>query len=384
MKAQQEVMEELLGNANIPALSVSWCQNGKSHAVAFGTTDTSAPNSVDTSTLFQAASLSKPVSAAIVLDLVDQGRWDLDKPLFEYGAFGPPELKQDRNYQTLTTAMIIGQCSGLPNWFDDGTEKKFIATPNARFTYSGVALDFLKQVIEEKMKEKWETIAQAFFAKAGMRTSTFKPLLASHLCHIQGIAVARAHKANGTPLAVAPNNSPEVPAGSLLTTAKDYITFLQYCFKDEFLKSTLLKGALSSLPATNSALIQIQWGLGMGVYHDGDLKKTIAFHWGNNTGTNAFCAMDMARGDCVVSFSNSDNGPIVFQRVAEPVVGDIKTLFQWLWKYCAFKDITHQEPSSTAKLAHLIRSLAEETNKKDDQAKEPSTSWQSPRPSPFK
>jgi CubicO group peptidase (beta-lactamase class C family) len=73
-------MDELLDNANIPALSLSWCQKGTTYAVASGSTDTSAPSPVDTNTLFQASSLSKPVSAAIVLGLVAQGLWDLDTP----------------------------------------------------------------------------------------------------------------------------------------------------------------------------------------------------------------------------------------------------------------------------------------------------------------
>ena len=128
-------MQELLENASIPALSLSWCQNGAIHSVASGNTDTSAPSPVDSNTLFHASSLSKPVSAAIVLDLVAQGQWDLDKPLAEYGPFGPLELQQDPHYRTLTTRMVIGQSSGLPNWFGDD-EKRFIATPNTRFTYS--------------------------------------------------------------------------------------------------------------------------------------------------------------------------------------------------------------------------------------------------------
>jgi protein tyrosine phosphatase (PTP) superfamily phosphohydrolase (DUF442 family) len=59
MKARQELMQELLDNANIPALSLSWCQNSTRCAVAYGKTDTQAPSRVDTNTLFQAASLSK-------------------------------------------------------------------------------------------------------------------------------------------------------------------------------------------------------------------------------------------------------------------------------------------------------------------------------------
>jgi CubicO group peptidase (beta-lactamase class C family) len=229
--------------------------------------------------------------------------------------------------------MVIGQCSGLANYGQDGDDgTKFIATPNTRFTYSGVALDFLKQVIEQKIGKEWEEIAQDFFKKAGMKSSTFQRELPDGNLHGNHRDIAKAHLA-GAPLVPLPDDGRGVLAGSMLTNAEDYIAFLQYCFKNDYLKSTLLAGALSTLPPTASPeTSRIEWALGMGVYSSSDPEKTIAFHWGNNKGSISFCAMDMATGDCVVSFANSMNGPTVFQHVAEPIVGDITPLFQWLSK----------------------------------------------------
>ena len=365
----KELMKELLDNANIPALSLSWCQTGTCHAVAYGKTNTLAPIPVDISTLFQAASLSKPVSAAIILDLVAQGKWDLDTPLVDIADYGPLELRQDPHYRTLTTRMVIGQCSGLANYGQDGDDgTKFIATPNTRFTYSGVALDFLQQVIEKETGRKWEDIAQHFFKRAGMKRSTFKQLPDGHL-HGTSLEVARAHMDN-TPLPPLRDDAPGILAGGMLTTAEDYMRFLQYCFRNDYLKSTLLTGALSKLPPTTSPEIsKVQWGLGMGIYRDSE--KTIAFHWGNNRGSISFCAMDMERGDCVASFSNSMNGPSVFQRVAEPIVGDIAPLFQWLSTYCGFKDIdSPKTPDTIATTVHSIHAVAikEMADKRDEEA----------------
>lgn len=69
---QQLLMKQLLSDANIPALSLGWYQKEKDRlaVLAYGQADTLTLSPVDTKTLFQAASLSKPVSAAIVLDLV--------------------------------------------------------------------------------------------------------------------------------------------------------------------------------------------------------------------------------------------------------------------------------------------------------------------------
>lgn len=355
-KEQQELlMSQLLRDSNIPALSSGWYQKEKdmAHSIAYGQADTSSLSPVDTNTLFQAASLSKPVSAAIVLDLVEQGKWDLDTPLADITDYGPPELRQDPHYRTLTTRMVIGQCSGLANYGQDGDDgKKFIATPTTRFTYSGVALDFLKQVIEQKTGQEWEQIAQDFFKKAGMKNSTFQRQLQEGNLDDIHRNIAKAHMADPhpdgplTPLAPLPDDGRGVLAGSMLTNAEDYIAFLQYCFKNDYLKSTLLTGSLSTLPPTISPeTSHIEWGLGMGIYRSSDPEQTIAFHWGNNTGSISFCAMDMATGDCVVNFSNSMNGPTVFQQVAKPIVGDITPLFQWLSKYCSFNDVNPPEKS---------------------------------------
>jgi hypothetical protein len=156
----------------------------------------------------------------------------------------------------------------------------------------------------------------------------------------------------------------------MLTTAEDYVAFLQYCFKDDYLRSTLLTGVLSTLPPTISPeTSRVQWGLGMGIYSDHSTGKTISFHWGNNPGSISFCAMDMETGDCVASFSNSMNGPTVFKAMAEPIVGDMTSLFQWLSTYTGFSDVRRpEEPSAIHGAVHSIQLLAkkDQANKSDE------------------
>src|SRR5688572_1938196 len=102
VKSIQELVKKILENANIPALSMSWYQTNTSKNFAVGVTDTVNKKPVDTTTLFQASSLSKPVSAAIVLDLVEQNQWKLDTKLADISDYGPPELKADSRYRELT------------------------------------------------------------------------------------------------------------------------------------------------------------------------------------------------------------------------------------------------------------------------------------------
>jgi CubicO group peptidase (beta-lactamase class C family) len=70
----------------------------------------SAP--VDANTVFEAASLSKPVVAYMALKLVDAGTLDLDRPLREYGIV--PDLA-DARANRITTRMILSHTTGLQN-----------------------------------------------------------------------------------------------------------------------------------------------------------------------------------------------------------------------------------------------------------------------------
>ena len=227
----------MLSNAAIPALSVGWRQGNETRTIAGGVTDTAAPIPVDNATLFQAASIGKPVSSAIVLDLVEQRLWDLDAPLADLADYGPPVIRLDPHYRQLTTRMVIGQCSGLPNWFSGEGNQQFLIEPGKRFIYSGLALEFLKEVITKTliypwntgieqgrdeasiMHHRWEQLAQAFFAKAGMLRTTYLQSEASRLYGADH--VAREHLANLSPIDSRIPKDSEITyaAGSLLTTA---------------------------------------------------------------------------------------------------------------------------------------------------------------------
>lgn len=79
---------------------------------------------------------------------------------------------------------------------------------------------------------------------------------------------------------------------------------------------------------------KIQWGLGMGLLEHGG--KKISFHWGNNPNSHAFAAIDIHSGACIACFANSVNGPNVFKKITELVVGDMTPVFDWLSHYCFF------------------------------------------------
>lgn len=75
-------------------------QNGRVvWADAFGAVNDSPQTPLNAGTLFEAASLSKPVFAYMVLRLADRGEFDLDRPLYEMPEY--PRLAHDERYKRM-------------------------------------------------------------------------------------------------------------------------------------------------------------------------------------------------------------------------------------------------------------------------------------------
>jgi CubicO group peptidase (beta-lactamase class C family) len=109
---------------------------------------------VNKASIFEAASLSKPVFAYLVLRLVDQDVLDLDTPLYRYLPYA--DIAADSRYKLITARMVLSHTTGLPNWrnFDpnDQSQHKYGAlylqfTPGTSFSYSGEGYRYLAHVI---------------------------------------------------------------------------------------------------------------------------------------------------------------------------------------------------------------------------------------------
>ena len=103
----------LLRTSGVPGLSMAVVRNGRViWTGAFGTVNDSAHTPVDAGTVFEAASLSKPVFAYLVLRLADRGAFDLDRPLYEMLAY--PRLAHDERYKRITAAWSSPMAPGFP------------------------------------------------------------------------------------------------------------------------------------------------------------------------------------------------------------------------------------------------------------------------------
>src|SRR5688572_20487751 len=146
----------LIDAALVPGASIALVREGEiEHITAFGVRNADARQPVSAETVFQAASLSKPVFAHAVLQLVDAGMLQLDEPL---SRFVPPLAPDDPACLRITARHVLSHTTGLPNWRRDEYPLRTYFPPGSRFSYSGEAFVYLQSVIEGLTGEPLEAI----------------------------------------------------------------------------------------------------------------------------------------------------------------------------------------------------------------------------------
>ena len=170
-------VETLRRYYDIPGVAVAIVRDGQlAYHRTFGVTNNVTRAPVTDDTLFEAASITKPVFAFAVMRLAEQGILDLDKPLFEYLPF--PNLEDDLRYKTITARLVLTHQTGLPNWpwggpgtWEEGGKLQLSFAPGSSFGYSGEAFNYLGRVVE---KLTGKTLAQvlADYVSAPMALNT--------------------------------------------------------------------------------------------------------------------------------------------------------------------------------------------------------------------
>lgn len=125
----------------IPGVSLALIKEGKViYHQTYGLSNSMTKAPVHENTLFEAASITKPVFAYVVHRLVEKGIIDLDKPLYQYLAFD--ELESKEEYKLMTGRHVLRHLSGLPNWGRELQNK-----PGTKYGYSGEGFEYLKRVV---------------------------------------------------------------------------------------------------------------------------------------------------------------------------------------------------------------------------------------------
>jgi CubicO group peptidase (beta-lactamase class C family) len=279
---------------------------------------------VTADTVFEAASLGKPVFAYAVLRLASLGRFDIDRPLSAYWVF--PDLAGDERARKITAAMVLSHTSGLPNQ-RDSTGLRTVLEPGTGFLYSGEAFLYLQKVVEHVTGMDAETlVSQMVFRPFGMRNSSFvwQPEY--------NATAATGTDAAGLPVTKYRPDSPNV-AGGLHTTSSDYARFLSMAMKQwglsRKIRARMLKPAVKVWVGPGKDPDYVAWGLGFALQYSAE-EGVSMWHWGDNNVFKAFAVAFPRRHIAMVYLSNGVGGLSIRDEVVDATVGGIHPAFHWL------------------------------------------------------
>ncbi|HEY6251427.1 MAG TPA: serine hydrolase [Candidatus Angelobacter sp.] len=332
----QTTVPAIMREAGVPGLSMALIRDRKvvwRHG--FGVKNAKTKDPVDDATVFEAASLSKPVFAYAVLKLVESGKLDLDAPLTKY--LPDPYVPDEPRLNLITARRVLTHSTGFPNW-RGGQPLKINFTPGERFSYSGEGFVYLQKAVEHVTGKPLNELARELvFSPLGMTSSSY--VWEDRYETLK----AYSHNSSG---AVAGRNKPDEAnaAASLHTTATDYATFMAAILDHKGLTETMVREMLQPQikvdencavcfnRAAGKLSAAISWGLGVGLYHgpEGDAF----WHWGDNGNTMAYMVAYPGKKLGVVVFMNSADGLSLADEVVYQALGVHQPQLTW----------THTEP----------------------------------------
>src|SRR4051794_35461220 len=346
-QAIDATVERLRKQAKVPGLALALIADGKPvYVKAYGLRSVEKQQPLATDTVMYAASLTKLVFAYTVMQLVDEGKVELDqpitaylkKPLPEYAKYA--ELASDPRWKSLTLRMLLDHTPGFPNFRFINPDGKldFKLDPGTRYAYSGEGFNLLQFVLEEGLGlDVGREMQRRVFDRFGMkRTSmTWRDDFAPNVADGYDLNGKReGHHQRGSVRA----------AGSMDTTIADYAKFLAGFMRGEGLsaaaRAEMLRPQLAIEsahqfptlePKTNPANRAIGLAAGLGsVLFKGPAGA--AFYKGGHddwTDNLAVCVETKKR--CILLLSNSVRAETIYPAVVRAVFGE--TGLPWSWEY---------------------------------------------------
>lgn len=322
----------VMKKVGVPGMSIAVIRDGKTMWVhGFGMKEVTTSQPVAADTVFEAASLSKPVFAYGVLKLVEQGKLGLDVPLTTY--LPKPYITGDDRVAKITARIVLSHRTGFPNWRDADSLLIYF-TPGERFSYSGEGYVYLQHVVEQITgKPLNDYMTEAVFTPLGMKSSSYvwKPEFDA--------LTATGHDADGKPDKLWKPNEAGA-ASTLNTTAGDYALFVDAILNGKGLKPETLhemeRPQVAVDPTCRICTKQepkelsknLFWGLGWGIQrNDG---RTVLWHWGDNGSFKAFVMAEPKSKSGVVMFTNSQKGLEMAKSVVEDAMGEEVLAEEWI------------------------------------------------------
>jgi len=335
----------LMNAAEVTGAGIAILDQGKiAYLKAYGFRDKEKKLPLTVDSVMSAASLSKVAFTYAVLQLVDEGVLDLDKPVYQYLSKPLPEypnyadLATDPRYKRITARMLLSHTGGFANWrwFEDDRKLKIHFEPGSRYAYSGEGIALLQLVVETATKKPLEELMQQrVFEPLGMtRTSmVWQDRFDSDYAngydeYGRSLGPLKQHKAGA--------------AGSMSTTIGDFGRFMQAVLEGRLLRpktreqmlspqieivSKHMFPTLSEETTDENKAIRLSGGLGWTLYQT---PYGEAFtKGGHDDGWRHYTVCFDQRKTGIVIMTNSGNGEAIFEYLQETLLKNTFAPIVW-------------------------------------------------------
>jgi serine-type D-Ala-D-Ala carboxypeptidase/endopeptidase len=347
-----EIIAGLVNQNSVHGLSIAVLNNSRVvFKKTYGYSNAGTKDHFKSGTVIHAASLSKPVFAAIVLKLAEEQLIHLDTPLYQYleSPSDPdsPEWYKNFNdiashpyYKKVTARMCLSHTSGLSSWrwFETDKKLKFRSEPGSTFFYSGEGYILLQLVLEKITGQPLESLArEKIFLPAGMNMSSFiwQQRFDGLNCYAHdssGKITPKGKKAKG------------LSGGSLQTTITDYSLFEvalltnKLCspfYREEMFLPQLAVGFSAVEEGVDAAYLSTgeEWPVlysALGWLTVDSVYGKIVFKEGHeDAGWQSYTAIYPDRDIAIIVMTNSCNAEFIYKDLLDAAVGDNVTPFYW-------------------------------------------------------
>jgi CubicO group peptidase (beta-lactamase class C family) len=340
-----------LADAHVMGAEIAVVQDGKlAWSAAYGLRSQNPDLAMDTGTTTWAASLTKAVFSTYVMSLVQQGKFDLDKPVVQqlpqpldhYAHYQgiASELVKDPRWNKVTPRMLLSHSSGLANFtFLEPDHKLHLHfTPGSDFKYSGDGINLVQFLVERQQGKPLDQLMQeALFAPLGMTQTSlvYRPEFAADVADrfdLQGKFLAKTRRAD-------PRG-----AGSMTSSASDLARFdialldgriLDPETRQAMLTPVLAIHSIHQFPAPRDAgssqeasKVGLAYGVGWGLLTRTPYG-TAFFKEGHGDGAQNYMICFPGKQTCMILLTNSDNGELAFRPLLEKILGNDVTPWEW-------------------------------------------------------
>src|SRR6185295_1606323 len=323
-------LRQVMERFRVPGVSVAVIKDFAIHwAKGYGVADVETGAAVENNTLFQAASISKPVAAMAVVRAVQDGRFKLDDDVNTIlRSWKVPDSEFTRGHPVTPRALLshtsgLGDGFGFPGYHPSAPRPTVVEIlngskpsnvgpvlmerpPFTAFKYSGGGVTVMQLAMMDAFPEPYPALMQrVVLGPIGMSDSTYEQPLSSE----RDKHAARAHSGGGRAMDTKWHVYPELAAAGLWTTSVDLAKFAI-----EVQQAALGR---SSKVLTQASVREMLSPVGVGDYAVGLSVTKIGQGWyfghgGSNWGFQCDLVAHRVKGYGVAIMTNGDAGrPII-------------------------------------------------------------------------